>query len=80
MVEFYCLYGMILCTNKYTAIISKITVYEVMSSAMGTNKPTTIGSIVVDDAGGVVGLPRTAYDGCLLQKSGHGLSRKRFVG
>ena len=50
-------------------IISKIVVYKSTAvDAMGTNRPTTIDSIVVDDAGGVVGLPRTAYNGFLLEQ------------
>ena len=61
-------------------IISKIAVHKSMAvDAMGTNRPTTIDSIVVDDAGGVVGLPRTAYDGCLLQKQRPGLRPERFT-
>ena len=53
--------------QEFSTIISKIAVHKSMAvDATRKNRPTTIGGILVDDAGGVVGLPRTAYDGFLL--------------
>ena len=69
MAEVYFLYDMMICTNKYATIISKIAVHKSMAvDVMRTNRPTTIDSLVVDDDGGVVGLPRTAYNGFLLEQ------------
>lgn len=47
--------------------------------AKRTNRPTTIGGIVVYDVWGVMGVPRMAYGGCLLSSSGHGLRPERFA-